>query len=348
MLQRLKSGVKRSLATALYASGILGVLARRRLRGRAVVLMYHRVLAADAIDRAWSHPGIVVRAETFARQVALIRRHFTPLTLAAFAAHLRDGRPFPPRACLVTFDDGWLDTATVAWPILREAQVPAVVFLPSGYIGTGAMFWQERLRAALHAVWEAARTDPALADTARTLLGAHGFGGLLDVPAGGIRMAVMDGVLSRKYHELEAAATLTTELERLVAGRPRQPLADAFMTWPQVQALAAEGLTFGGHSRTHRLMTDIPPDEAAAEADDSRQAIAAALGVAPFSFAYPNGNWNPEVAAQVARSGYSVAFTTEFGHVAPGDPPLSIRRVNIHEDGTATPAMFMARILGVF
>ena len=185
MLRRLKFGLKWTVAHVLYASGLLTLLARRRLRGRAVVLMYHRVLTDDALARSWSHPGIVVGAETFARQVALLRRHFAPMTLEAFAQHLREGRPFPPGACLVTFDDGWLDTATVAWPILREAHVPAVVFLPSGYIGTGAMFWQERLRALLHEVWLAARTDKTLADTATELLDGHGFRGLLDVPATG-------------------------------------------------------------------------------------------------------------------------------------------------------------------
>ena len=96
------------------------------------------------------------------------------------------------------------------------------------------------------------------------------------------------------------------------------------MTWPQVRELAAQGLAFGGHSRTHRLLTDISLTDAAAEADDSRQAIAAALGAAPDSFAYPNGNWNQAVADRVAGSGYTLAFTTDSGHVAPGDAPFSL------------------------
>jgi peptidoglycan/xylan/chitin deacetylase (PgdA/CDA1 family) len=348
MLRRLKFGLKWTLAQFLYGSGLFTLLARTRLRGRAVVLMYHRVLTEEAEGRSWSHPGIVVRAGTFARQMALVRRHFAPLTIDAFAGHLRDGRAFPAGACLVTFDDGWLDTGTVAWPILRDAQVPAVVFLPSDFIGTGAMFWQERLRALLHDVWRTARADAAFAARASDLLDAHDYGWLLAVPDGDIRMALMDGVLARKYGGLDASAALSDALASLLADHPRGDVSDAFMTWPQVGALAGEGLAFGGHGRTHRLLTEIPLEEVAAEAVHSRDAITATLGTAPRTFAYPNGNWNTDVAAQIAASGYDVAFTTEFGHAAPGDPPLSIRRVNIHESATASPAMFMARILGVF
>ena len=347
-MRRLKFVLKWTLAQCLYGSGLFTLLARSRLRGRAVVLMYHRVLTSDEEARSWSHPGIVVRAATFARQIALVRRHLTPLTVEAFVEHLRDGRPFPSGACLVTFDDGWLDTGTVAWPILRAAKVPAVVFLPSDFIGTGAMFWQERLRALLHDVWRTARTDAAFAKRAAELLAAHGYGWLLEVSERDIRPALLDGVLARKYGEVEASAVLSTALATLLGDRPRQAVSDAFMTWPQVGALAAEGLVFGGHGRTHRLLTDIALDEVAAEAAHSRDAIAGTVGAAPLTFAYPNGNWNAEVAAQVAGSGYLVAFTTENGHVAPADPPLSIRRVNIHESATASPAMFMARVLGLF
>jgi peptidoglycan/xylan/chitin deacetylase (PgdA/CDA1 family) len=345
---RVKAAVKRGAAAVLHVTGLFPVIARSRLRGRAVVLMYHRVLAGEDEARSWSHPGIVVRADTFARHMALLRRHFLPLTLEAFEAHLRERRPFPPGACLVTFDDGWLDTGTVAWPMLRAAGVPAVVFLPSDYIGTGAMFWQERLRALLHDAWRNAGTDAAFADRVRPVLAAHGYGWLLDVPAADIRMALMDGVLSRKYGELDASAALTSTLEALLAGRPRAEVADAFMTWPQVGALAAEGLAFGGHGRTHRLLTDVTLDEVSAEAAASRQAIAAVVGAAPRTFAYPNGNWNDEVAGRVEGAGYSLAFTTDSGHVAAADRPFAIRRINIHESATGSAGLFMARLLGLF
>lgn len=50
----------------------------------------------------------------------------------------------PPRALLVTFDDGWADNVEFAAPLLKEAGVPAVFFVATGAIKSGEAFWQEK------------------------------------------------------------------------------------------------------------------------------------------------------------------------------------------------------------
>jgi len=47
--------------------------------------------------------------------------------------------------CALTFDDGWQDFFKFALPVLMRNQVPATVFLPTGYIGTSDWFWTDRL-----------------------------------------------------------------------------------------------------------------------------------------------------------------------------------------------------------
>jgi peptidoglycan/xylan/chitin deacetylase (PgdA/CDA1 family) len=42
---------------------------------------------------------------------------------------------------LVTFDDGYLDNYTVAFPILRSLGVQGVFFLPTAFVGTGELPW---------------------------------------------------------------------------------------------------------------------------------------------------------------------------------------------------------------
>jgi peptidoglycan/xylan/chitin deacetylase (PgdA/CDA1 family) len=120
------------------------------------------------------------------------------------------------------------------------------------------------------------------------------------------------------------------------------------MDWTQVEAMADGGVALGGHGGEHRLLTEVPVDEARAEIRDSMATLVSRLGTPVAAFSYPNGNWNAAVAAEVAESGYRLAFTTEGGLVTAGDNAWALRRVNVHEAATRSPALFLARILGLF
>ena len=141
--QALKAAIRSSIAHVLYALGLLQLWQRVQLRNRTIVLMYHRVLDDHDWARTGSHPGMTVRLSTFERQMALLRRRLVPLSLERFVDHVSRRQPLPSSSCLITFDDGWRDTMTNAWPVLRRLGLPAAVFLPVGFIGTHRLFTRE-------------------------------------------------------------------------------------------------------------------------------------------------------------------------------------------------------------
>jgi peptidoglycan/xylan/chitin deacetylase (PgdA/CDA1 family) len=55
--------------------------------------------------------------------------------------HTHNGREFPPRAVVVTFDDGFRNNYSVAAPILDDLGVPATFYVCAGMINTDLMFW---------------------------------------------------------------------------------------------------------------------------------------------------------------------------------------------------------------
>ena len=59
----------------------------------------------ESMARTWSHPGIVVSTTAFREHVRLLAAHFHVLSLPEFLDHLEAGGTFPPRSCLITFDD---------------------------------------------------------------------------------------------------------------------------------------------------------------------------------------------------------------------------------------------------
>jgi hypothetical protein len=144
-LNHLRYHIKLLLAASLYYSGFLHIILLWRGRQRGVVLLYHRVLPDTEHTASFSSEAIIVSPATFERHLRLLRRHFTIVGTEEFREWLLNGREYPRPPCLITFDDGWKDNLTHAHPLLKSNNLPAVIFLPIDYIGTGKPFWQERL-----------------------------------------------------------------------------------------------------------------------------------------------------------------------------------------------------------
>ena len=99
---------------------------------RLVVLMYHRVATHSSGPLA----HLTMPAERFAWQMQTLRRSgFRPVTQAMVAAWLCGIAALPPRAVVVTFDDGYADNVTHAFPVLERLRIPAVTFVVTAKLG---------------------------------------------------------------------------------------------------------------------------------------------------------------------------------------------------------------------
>lgn len=347
-VQRLKSGVRASLTGLLYGCGALDRLLSARLRNRAAVLMYHRVLPSRELPGTPSHPGIVVSRRTFRMQMEWLSRNCRCLALDEFLACLAGGRPFPERSCLVTFDDGWRDNYLHALPVLAELGLPAVVFLTVGFVGSRKRFWQERMVELLGNLQEACVSDPGLPPRLREDPLLEPFAGLLAEGAGSAseeRFAVVSGFKGSDPGMTEAT------LDRLagIVGRTGTGAEEErhFMTWSEAREMTRAGVVFGSHGVSHRILTG-PGVNRETELVESRAVLEQQLGQSVRAFCYPNGNHDEETRRQVWESGYQVAFSTNPGYVSAGSDPFRLNRINVHEAMTGSIPMFLARIAGLW
>jgi peptidoglycan/xylan/chitin deacetylase (PgdA/CDA1 family) len=311
--------------------------------------MYHRVLTPEERAHTASHPGIIVERDTFARQMAVLKKRFVVLSAEEFARRLEQGTPFESSSCLITFDDGWRDNHANALPVLRENVLPALIFLPVNFIGRRRPFWQEALTRLLLTAWREAAHSPDLRRTLQALLSPLGFHHVLDAPAGHVREVVMNHVSAAKHAaSVEIQALVSALATKLGVDLEGIAETDGFLDWAQVADMAEQGISFGGHGAEHRLLTNMPLAEADQEIRAAREVVESRVSAPVLAFSYPNGSWAPPIAAAVRASGHRMAFTTLPGRVACTDDPFLLRRVNIHQDATDCPAMFLARIVGLF
>jgi peptidoglycan/xylan/chitin deacetylase (PgdA/CDA1 family) len=94
------------------------------------ILIYHSV-SDDP------HPFIrkfAVSPRTFAQQLDAIRdADMQPLTVSDFVAK-RLVNELPPRPVVITFDDGWKDTATTVVAELSQRSIPATLYVTTGFL----------------------------------------------------------------------------------------------------------------------------------------------------------------------------------------------------------------------
>lgn len=277
------------------------------------VLLYHRV--CPPADAATLDAELVIAPAVFAQQMAELRARCNPLSLAQLQAALEGDAPLPPRAVLVTFDDGYRDLYDHALPALEANGVPAVVFVTTGFIQGEVTFWWDELGLALrHATVEA-----------------------LELPMLERRQALTSAAQKRAaYRALEKILyPRDTAAQRQILGavwqaakpapRAREALSQRFaLSWEQMRAMGAAGIAFGAHTRTHpslgRVLSALTPDTRASwlesELESPRVALEAALQQPVTAFAYPYGlaaDWLDD--ARLANAGYQLAFTSRPGLV---------------------------------
>lgn len=99
---------------------------------RVSILGYHEL--------AENLPDTEMRINTskFRRQMETIRQlGIKVITLEEFTAWKKEGKPIPPKAILLTFDDGWKSVYTDAFPVLKEFGFPFTIFLYKNYVDGG-------------------------------------------------------------------------------------------------------------------------------------------------------------------------------------------------------------------
>lgn len=90
------------------------------------VLMYHRISEEQPSDDDCH----VVHVEDFRRQLMILENlNYIPITFEDYYLYLEGKLTLPKKPIIITFDDGHLDTYNLAYPLLREFDMRAVVFV---------------------------------------------------------------------------------------------------------------------------------------------------------------------------------------------------------------------------
>ncbi len=292
---------------------------------RLTVLAYHRVLDLPAAGFDADRSNVSATPAAFREQMDHVRARFDVIDVDRLLAWLRGEGALPDRPLLITFDDGYRDNFEQAFPILREKRLPAVLFVTTGFVGSSRPFYWDRVAGAFE------RTRRASASVAG--IGALAWGSERD------RDRALRAVIGRlkrlpneeKEHRVDA---LVDALDIEAA-----PGADSLsLSWDQVREMAANGISIGGHTHTHPILSRLPLDEARAEIATCIARLEAEVPRSVPVFAYTNGlegDFGLEHERILAERGVRAAFTLLPGPASWAEVrarPLAIRRILVRRD----------------
>ena len=312
-----------------------------------LVLTYHRV----SPDVPWPD-ALVVTPDQFEQQVNYVKRHFRLLSGREVAEIIRSRTSFPVRSCLITFDDGWKDNYTHAFPVLQAYQAPAVIFLATGYIGTNKRFWHDRLTQLLHGVPFGEKSASAVLENLATISMEQMAQAVGEVPHQLRQSVIAEITEAWKLIEESAVEQKLQQLETL-QGQSATMVSPTMLSWEDVKAMAAGGVEFGSHTVSHALLDRLTATQLKTELLVSKETLEFHLGTPVEFVAYPNGNYNEAVIKASQDCGYVGGFTCEVGSNCDSDPPFTLKRKHVLNDlsigwnGRFSEAFFAAELSGI-
>jgi peptidoglycan/xylan/chitin deacetylase (PgdA/CDA1 family) len=196
--------------------------------------------------------------------------------------HIKLGKGFRRPSIAITFDDGYLDNYTLAYPVLKKHGVPAALYLTTSLVGTPDRIWTEQIGLAF-----------------------------LETPKGYFNFSELFGdktIPIRTKEEKEQANSKVSEALKLRPDDKRRELMQELfetlevseivgrncgermmLSWDEVQEMRKDGVTMGSHSHTHPILSRMSIQKAKDEILKSKKVLEKNVDIEVKHFSFPNG-----------------------------------------------------------
>lgn len=321
------SSKTKALVSLAYKSGLIKV-GHSLWANSLTVLNYHRIEDPFKKDLDSFLPNISASPKEFRNQMEYLKQWFNVVSIKDVSNWLTGKGSLPTHAALITFDDGYLDNYSNAYPILQEYGFPAIVYLSVGHIASDNPFYWD-----LVAYCFKYTNVDYFKFPDQTI---HTW----DNTEESLKISKKFIEMMKLLPDSEKQIWISDLQKQLNVSIPNNTFRKLMMSWDQVREMNQNGIDFGGHTINHPILTRVSPSVAYNEIKGSKDKIEEELNCAIDSFAYPNGmksDFNMEIQTIVAKSGYKTAFTLLNGPTPLSEVknnPYTIRRCFISHSHT--------------
>lgn len=300
----------------------LKLLARVCQEHPCIILLYHRIV--DNSSR-YLNKGASVHhhIKDFRREIRYFKRNFQMLSMDEVVDQIKLGKGFKRPSIAITFDDGYLDNYTLAYPVLKKHGVPATLYVTTGLIGTPDGIWTEQVGIAFletkkdhldFPVLLGDKTIPIMTKDEKKQANSEVSEALKLRPDDERRKLIRE-----LFEKLEVGETFGRFEERTM------------LNWDEVQEMSKDGMTIGSHSHTHPILSQMPIENAKEEIFNSKRVVEKKVHISVKHFSFPNGreeDFSEELRDFCRKIGFESVASVVYGpYDVSRKDPFALKRV---------------------
>lgn len=258
----------------------------------------------------------------FRQQIEYMKSHFNIVTMEQVLAAVRErerGGPLPEQALLLTFDDGYIDNYTFAFPILQEFGVQGSFFIPGKTFVTHQLLDVNKI----HYILASANIFELVEDVKKEmdyyrgqeydyapvdeLFHEYAIASRFDIKETIFIKRMLQTVLPERLRN-----TISSKLFEKYVGVTEEQLAyELYMTEEQIRTMKRHGMFIGIHGYDHYWLGNLPVEKMRQDISMALDALDEFIDRKQWVMNFPYGNYSPDVLEYIKSEGACAGMTTE-------------------------------------
>jgi peptidoglycan/xylan/chitin deacetylase (PgdA/CDA1 family) len=308
------------LSPALFYSQ-LHQLTKPFYSGLGQILMFHRVVPAGEGLRIHNHKSLEVTPEYLENIIQFFKKSDYQFISLDELMKIREGADHNRKFVVFTFDDGYVDNYTFAYPIFKKHHVPFTIYVATNMPDGNAVLWWYLL-------------EDLIVKNSN-----------IEFTAQGAKVVLPTHTIKNKELAFNKIRTLLAkadeeELQKLMRSLfqndPSQialKTKDLALSWDQIIELSKDPLvTIGSHTVNHLPLNSLSFEKSKFEILESKKIIESHLAMPVQHFCYPLGSYGEKEVTIMKDSGYASATTIKMANLFSQnlDHPFSMPRIMIN------------------
>ncbi len=290
------------------------------------VLCYHRIMDTPP-DFPFDSDLVSASLNQFEQQLSYVSKKYEVINFRILHHYIKQG-DFPPKALIITFDDGYEDNYLNAYPLLKKFDLTATMFVTAGFINKNRLFWWDKIA---YLIKKSGRHSLEIEDPVNLSLKFDHYSGRQECAGKVIKRA-------KKLPEEAKERLIQRIQEQLEVNLPGEETGYT-MKWDHLKEMSDNGIEIGAHSINHPIFSNVDESRLRKEVAAPKKMIEEKIGCEVITFGSPGrGIMTPGqrkeferlLTVTIRESGYHFSTMYKWGlALGKSFDPYSVERIGI-------------------